>query len=60
MKANSNECPNCKTSQDVVSIVYGKPGPSLVEASQRGEVFLGGCCMGPSRFHCKKCLSNFP
>ncbi len=29
-------------------IVYGLPGPGLVEACERGEVLLGGCCLTES------------
>lgn len=28
-----------------VPIVYGLPGPELVEAAERGEVLIGGCCI---------------
>lgn len=27
----------------MVPIVYGMPGPELIEASARGEVSIGGC-----------------
>lgn len=35
-------CPHCG-GERVVEIVYGMPGPDLVERSERGEVVLGGC-----------------
>jgi hypothetical protein len=50
------KCPNCD-SKDIVSIVYGYPGPELFEESDLGKVKLGGCCMeidAPDR-HCKDC-----
>jgi len=38
-------------------IIYGYPGPELCEAEKRGEVELGGCCVGDNdpNFHCKAC-----
>jgi hypothetical protein len=42
----STTCPRCG-SQDVVQIVYGMPGPELVEESAAGRVALGGCMVGP-------------
>ena len=38
------KCPSCG-SRKVVRIVYGMPGPELVEAYERGEVQLGGQCV---------------
>jgi hypothetical protein len=35
-------CPVCG-SKDSVEIVYGLPGAELIEASERGEVAIGGC-----------------
>ena len=34
-------CPRC--GRPGVPIVYGLPGPELMEAAERGEVALGGC-----------------
>jgi hypothetical protein len=53
-------CPRCG-STDTVRIAYGYPGPEMIEAAERGEVFLGGCCiMGndPTR-HCRACEHDF-
>lgn len=38
-------------------IVYGMPGPELVDASARGEVSLGGCCISDDMpaFECPAC-----
>lgn len=36
-------CPDCGSK--MVRIVYGYPGPGLIERSMRGEVALGGCCV---------------
>ena len=38
---NPPGCPTCGTVG--VPIVYGMPGPELVDAAERGEVFIGGC-----------------
>jgi len=35
-------CPHCGA-RDIIPIVYGYPAPDLLEASQSGEVVLGGC-----------------
>jgi hypothetical protein len=40
-------CPRCD-SEDTVEIVYGYPGPELVEASMAGKVVLGGCLVVPN------------
>ena len=36
-------CPKC--GGKVVKIIYGEPDQELFEASERGEVILGGCCI---------------
>lgn len=36
-------CPKC--GGKVVKIIYGEPSQELFEASVRGEVILGGCCI---------------
>ena len=50
------KCPSCGSSK-VVPIVYGMPGPELVEASKKGEVELGGCVVTDRdpEWHCKAC-----
>lgn len=35
-------CPYCK-SENVIPIVYGYPGPKMIESEIRGEIKLGGC-----------------
>ena len=50
------KCPQCNSS-DIISIVYGMPGPELQEQSSREEVKLGGCCIidnQPNK-HCTEC-----
>jgi hypothetical protein len=38
-------------------IVYGMPGFELMEAADRGEVELGGCCIADDEpmFRCTRC-----
>ena len=49
-------CPSCKAKEGL-NIEYGMPSEEAFEASQRGEIALGGCCIGendPER-RCLKC-----
>ena len=39
-------CPRCGESVKPVPIVYGYPGPEMVEQAERGEIRLGGCVVG--------------
>ncbi len=54
-------CPFCGYDDQVVRIFYGMPGPELIEESRRGEVALGGCCIGPESpaWYCRGCLQSF-
>lgn len=36
------KCPIC--GNKVVKIIYGLPGPELMEQAMSGKVILGGCC----------------
>ena len=50
------KCPKCD-STDIVPIVYGYPGPELMEDSALRKVELGGCVLeegAPDR-HCNDC-----
>lgn len=48
-------CPQCEG--DLIPIVYGYPGPELMEAAGRGELELGGCIVGDNdpQHRCKNC-----
>ncbi len=50
------KCGECG-SHDVVPIVYGLPGPELIEQAEAGEVVLGGCVVedGSPVWHCNGC-----
>ncbi len=49
-------CPRCH-SDEVLPIVYGMPGPELVEESIAGRVALGGCMVWPEapEWRCVAC-----
>ena len=52
-------CPKCGAK--AVAIVYGLPGPGLMEAYDRGEIHLGGCVVSEDMpgWHCKACNHEF-
>ncbi len=54
-------CPFCGYEDQVVRIVYGYPSPEMIEQSRRGEVALGGCCIGPDAdaWYCRGCMRTF-
>lgn len=55
-KRRPTKCPACG-SREVVRIVYGYPGPELVQDAESGKVTLGGCCVSgfdPS-WQCLEC-----
>ncbi len=49
-------CPFCGSFR-VIPIVYGLPGPELVERSEKDKVILGGCMVweGQPQSHCNDC-----
>ncbi len=51
-----SKCPKC--GKKLIPVVYGMPTADTFEASERGEVRLGGCCMpngDKERYYCKNC-----
>lgn len=54
-------CPFCRFDDQVVRIVYGYPGPDVIEQSQRHEVALGGDSFVPEApgWYCRGCLRRF-
>jgi hypothetical protein len=54
-------CPRCG-STDAIRIIYGLPDHELFEASERGEVALGGCVIGDESpdFECRACGAALP
>ena len=54
-------CPKCKKSNQVVPIVYGKPGQELIKQYQAGKLVFGDCVMSncmPFKY-CKRCDRRF-
>ena len=53
------KCPKC--GERLIEIVYGRPDPELFEASERGEVILGGCLINGDdpEYRCKKCRLDY-
>lgn len=53
------KCPKC--GEKLLEIIYGMPGPELFEASERGEVILGGCCISENdpKYRCNKCKLDY-
>ncbi len=56
-----NRCPQC-SGAEVVPIVYGLPGPDLVDSAEREEVVLEGCLIGgiQPQWRCKECDHSWP
>jgi hypothetical protein len=60
LSAAGFECHFCAGGErKEIPIVYGMPGEELVEKEKRGEVILGGCCVGKDSpqfaWKCGKC-----
>jgi hypothetical protein len=54
-------CPGCRTAVAVLQIAYGFPTEETVEAAQRGEIVLGGCCWNSREmWFCRTCRRKFP
>lgn len=54
------KCPACG-STETIKILYGEPTYDAFEASERGEIALGGCCVSDISLtrHCKACGQDF-
>jgi hypothetical protein len=60
-----DKCPKC--GGKVVEILYGAPTYEAFEASERGEIVLGGCCISVDEegnlqnpdWQCIKCKTQF-
>lgn len=54
-------CRRCDPSK-IVPIVYGLPGPELMEEAERGDIVLGGCCIEEYQplWRCLGCGDEFP
>ncbi len=60
MPKDAPPCPNC-SSHDVIPVVFGLPGNKLMEMSERGEVWLGGCWVSENdpEWRCQACGKFF-
>lgn len=50
MSSIASKCPQCGGTK-ILPIVYGLPGPELVEADARGEAVIGGCLVSEDSPH---------
>ncbi len=65
VSARPDKCPKC--GGKVVEILYGMPTSEAFEASERGELVLGGCCItldengkiADPDWQCIKCETQF-
>jgi (p)ppGpp synthase/HD superfamily hydrolase len=44
----------------VAPILYGLPGPELIEAAGHGDCVIGGCVVGPQEWTCLVCGYSWP
>ncbi|MCQ2570766.1 MAG: hypothetical protein MJ154_00750 [Candidatus Saccharibacteria bacterium] len=53
------KCPKCGC--ELKKIIYGMPTLETFEASERGEVVLGGCCIidGGPDYRCDECRLEY-
>jgi hypothetical protein len=60
MKNPPGRCPKCG-SESVLRIQYGLPSEALLESSESGDVFFGGCCISSDQpsSACQKCGSKW-
>ena len=60
-EAKPATCPKCGSQDAVIPIGYGYPSSEMSEAAERGEIQLGGCCIGDidPRFACRRCHIRF-
>lgn len=51
-----HDCPSCKSNDQIIPVVYGKPTRETVYSASKGLLMLGGCMISePSpRWYCKK------
>lgn len=62
-KASFPACPRCGTTDTVRPLMFGFPSDEMFEASERGEIDLGGCCLPEEplpHWRCRSCGAEFP
>jgi hypothetical protein len=54
-------CPRCRSSVDVIAIMYGLPNDRGWAAQEAGHIVLGGCIihLDSPRLYCKRCSLSF-
>jgi hypothetical protein len=54
-------CPRCGAT-DAVPVLYGYPGPEMADASERGDIRLGGCMVWSEApdYECRACGAALP
>lgn len=53
-------CPHCGSK--LLKIEYGMPGPEMIEEVEKGEIYLGGCCIYDDEmpeYHCNNCRRSY-
>lgn len=53
----TKKCPKC--GKRLTEIVYGEPTPEVFEASERGEIILGGCCVSGLDYYYDNCKMKY-
>jgi len=58
-KHDTRSCPDC--GGELLPIVWGYPNSAMLQREERGEIFLGGCCLPPNspNYHCMNCGNEF-
>jgi len=54
-------CPKGHSEENIVRIVYGYPGPGMMEDAQNGLIQLGGCVItgNDPKWFCQMCQSQW-
>lgn len=58
--AGSVVCPECRSAEQI-PVVFGYPSPEMWEASERGEIGIGGCVIfeGQPDVQCRNCSTQY-
>ncbi|WP_459957026.1 hypothetical protein [Nocardia sp. IFM 10818] len=62
MATDRSDIPSCPTcGRTPTPIVYGLPARVAAARADRGEIVLGGCCIGPGspKWACTSCGARF-
>lgn len=53
-----DRCQVCKT--PLVPVIYGMPGPKMIDLAEDGLIKLGGCSVKEQKFACLQCETECP